>query len=137
MPRPGATLTEPSSLAFALRGDAAYSIRAVRGLEVTGALLFSMSPSTAFALGAGAQMSFPATSRGRFRGTAGATLGLYQGLSGAQITTVWLGAQARAEYALSATVAFTAGVSLDIAPGSNGGVVTLAATAGVRLRLGR
>lgn len=135
-PRPGAQLSEPSSLALMLRAEGAYALRAVSGLEIAGALMLMTSPTTAMSLGAGAQYTYPSTSRGRFRGTAGALIGLFQGFSGARITTVWIEPYVRAQYDFTPSIAATAGVALDLAPGDNGGVVTLAVTAGVRFRLG-
>ncbi len=135
-PRPGAQLSDPSSLALMLRAEGAYALRAVSGLEIAGALMLMTSPTTAMGFGAGAQYTYPSTSRGRFRGTAGALLGLFQGFSGARITTVWLEPYVRAQYDFTPSIAATAGVALDLAPGDNGGVVTLSVTAGVRFRLG-
>lgn len=136
MPRPGAQLSDPSSLALMLRVEGAHALRAVTGLEVAGALMLMTSPSTALSLGVGPQFTFPAVSRGRFRGTAGALIGLFQGLSGARITTLWLEPYVRAQYDFTPAVAATAGVAFDVAPGDNGGVLALSVTAGVRFRLG-
>jgi hypothetical protein len=136
MPRPGAQLSDPSSLALMLRVEGAYALRAVTGLEVAGALMLMTSPSTALSLGVGPQFTFPAVSRGRFRGTGGVLIGLFQGLSGARITTLWLEPYVRAQYDFTPSVAATAGVAFDVAPGDNGGVLALSVTAGVRVRLG-
>ncbi len=136
MARPGAQLSEPSSLAFMLRVEGAYAIRPVPGLEAVAAVMFMTTPTTALGLGAGAQFTFPASSRGRFRGTAGAALGLFQGLSGAQITTVWVEPYARAQFDITPAIAATAGLTFDLAPGDNGGVTTLTVSAGMRFRLG-
>jgi hypothetical protein len=132
----GTTLSSPSSFALGLRAEGAYVLRAVAGLEVLGALLLTTTPTTALGIGGGAQFTFPSESRGHWRATAGATLGLFQGLSGARSTTVWVSAYARAQYELSSTLALIAGVSLDIAPGGNGGITALSATVGARVRIG-
>jgi hypothetical protein len=63
-------------------------------------------------------------------------LGLFQGLSGAQITTAWVEPYVRAEFHATGSVAIFAGLSLDAAPGDNGGLVALTGAAGVRLRVG-
>lgn len=136
MVRPGGQLTEPSSLAFMLRVEGAYALRAVSGLEVVAAAMLMTTPTTALGLGAGAQFTFPSTGRGRFRATGGAVIGLFQGLSGAQITTAWVAPYARAQFDITPTVAAVAGLALDVAPGDNGGVTTLTVTAGARFRLG-
>lgn len=130
----GSQPSEPSSLAFLLRAEGAYSLPSVAGLEVLGALMLMTSPTTALGLGGGAQYTFPARGRLGLHGTAGAVLGLFQALSGARITTVWIEPFVRAEYQFSQGVAAFAGASLDLAPGGNGGVVTLTAAAGLRLR---
>lgn len=129
--RPGA-----SPLAFLLRLEGSYAIAAVPGLEVLGAVMLMTAPSTALGLGGGAQFTWPARGRGRFRGTGGVVLGLFQGLSGAQLTSVWVEPFARAELHASSTVAIFAGLSLDATPGDNGGITALTAAAGVRLRVG-
>jgi len=129
--RPGA-----SSAAFLLRVEGSYAIAAAPGLEVLGAAMFMTTPTTALGIGAGAQFTFPARGRGRFRGTGGVVLGLFQGLSGAQITTVWVEPYVRAEFHATAALAVFAGLSLDAAPGDNGGLAALTGLAGVRLRVG-
>lgn len=132
----GTQPSDPSSLAFALRIEGAYALSAAPGLELAGAAMLMLSPTTAFGLGVGAQYNFPASSRSRFRGTGGARVGLFQGVSGARITTVWIDVFARAEFLITPGVAVFAGLELDAAPGDNGGVTALSASAGVRLRLG-
>ncbi len=134
--RPGAQLTEPSSLALMLRLDGAYALRAVQGLELTAAAMLMTSPTTALGIGVGGQYTWPSEGRSRFRGTGGALIGLFQGLSGARLTTVWLEPFVRAQYDFTPVVAATAGLAFDIAPGDNGGVTTVTVTAGVRVRLG-
>lgn len=129
--RPGA-----SSTAFLLRLEGSYAITAVPGLEVVAAAMFMTTPSTALGLGGGAQFTFPARSRGRFRGTGGVVLGLFQGLSGAQITTAWIEPFARAEFHATSTLSIFAGLSLEAAPGDNGGLTAVTGLAGVRLRVG-
>lgn len=136
MVRPGGQVTEPSSLAFMLRVEGAYAIRAASGLEVVAATMLMTTPTTALGLGAGAQFTFPSTGRGRFRATGGAVIGLFQGLSGAQITTAWIEPYARAQFDITPAVAAVAGLALDVAPGANGGVTTFTVTAGARFRLG-
>lgn len=125
-----------SSFAMALRVDGAYSIRAVRGLEVVAQLGLLVSPTTAVMLGAGAQFTFPASARLPLRGVGGFVIGLFQGATGARATTVWLSPYARAEWAFSQRVSAFAGVSLDVAPAGEGGVTTLGFTAGARFRFG-
>lgn len=134
--RPGAQLSEPSSLALLLRIDGAYALTAVQGLELTAAAMLMTSPTTALGLGVGGQYTWPSAGRSRFRGTGGALIGLFQGLSGARLTTVWLEPFVRAQYDFTPTIAATAGLAFDIAPGDNGGVTTVTVTAGVRVRLG-
>ncbi len=131
----GAAPSDPSSFALMLRGEGAWAIAAVPGLEVHGALLLMTTPTSAFGLGGGAQFTFPATSRGRLRATAGATVGLFQGLSGARITTLWFEPWVRAQYEFTPTLAAVAGLSLDVAPGDNGGITALSFAAGVRFRV--
>lgn len=125
-----------SSFASALRVEVSYALRGVAGLELTGNVLWMFAPSTALGLGAGAQYTFPAVTRGRFRGTAGALIGLFQGISGAQITTVWFEPFARFEVSITPGATAYAGLTLDVAPGDNGGVTALSALVGVRFRLG-
>jgi hypothetical protein len=125
-----------SSFASALRVEVSYALRGVAGLELTGNALWMFAPSTALGLGAGAQYTFPAVTRGRFRGTAGALIGLFQGISGAQITTVWFEPFARFEVSITPAATAYAGLTLDVAPGDNGGVTALSALLGVRFRLG-
>lgn len=129
--RPGA-----SSTAFLLRAEGSYAIRAAPGLEVLGAVMLMTTPTTALGVGGGAQFTFPARGRGRFRGTGGVVLGLFQGLSGAQLTTAWIEPYVRAEFHATGALAVFAGLSLDAAPGDNGGLVALTGAAGVRLRVG-
>ncbi len=128
--------SEPGAGAFLLRAEVGYSIRAVRGLEVVGALGFMTTPSAAMFVGGGAQFTFPASSRLPIRGTAGVALGLFQGFSGARVTTLWLNPFVRAEYTFG-TSPFSAfaGLSFDIAPAGDGGVTTLAAMLGARFRI--
>lgn len=125
-----------SSTVFLLRLESSYAISAVRGLEVLAAAMFMTTPSTALGIGGGAQFTFPARARGRFRWTGGVVLGLFQGLSGAQLTTVWVEPFVRAEFHASSAVSIFLGASLDAAPGENGGITALTAAAGVRLRVG-
>ncbi|MEZ4390447.1 MAG: hypothetical protein R3A48_05070 [Polyangiales bacterium] len=128
--------SDPSTFAMLLRAEVAYSIRAVPGLEVLGAIGVMTSPTTAFHVGGGAQFTFPASARLPLRGTAGVALGLFQGASGARATTVWINPFARAEYTFGASPwsAF-AGLSVDIAPADEGGVTTLSALLGARFRI--
>ncbi|MFO0627760.1 MAG: hypothetical protein U0325_19280 [Polyangiales bacterium] len=128
--------SEPGSAAFLLRAEVGYAIRAVRGLEVVGALGFMTTPSTALFVGGGAQFTFPAAARLPLRGTAGVALGLFQGFSGARVTTLWLNPFVRAEYTFgNSPVAAFAGLSFDIAPAGDGGVTTLTAMLGARVRI--
>jgi hypothetical protein len=129
--RPGA-----SSTAVLLRMEGAYALRVVPGLELLAAVMFMTTPSTALGLGGGAQVTFPARSRGRFRGTGGMALGLFQGLSGAQLTTVWIAPFVRAEFHVVSRLAVFAGLALDAAPGDNGGLTALTGLLGLRLRVG-
>lgn len=128
--------SDPSGFAYLLRAEVGYSIRAVRGLEVLGAIGVMTSPTTAFLLGGGAQYTFPVTARLPIRASAGVTLGLYQGISGARTTTAWITPFARAEYTFGASPwsAF-AGLAVDIAPASDGGVTTLSVMLGARFRI--
>lgn len=128
--------SDPATFAMLLRAEVAYSIRAVPGLEVLGALGVMTSPTTAFQIGGGAQFTFPASARLPLRGTAGVALGLFQGASGARATTVWINPYARAEYTFGASPwsAF-AGLSVDIAPAGEGGVTTVSALLGARFRI--
>lgn len=128
--------TEASSAAVALRAEGAYAFSGVRGLEATAALMLLFTPTTAVGIGVGAQYSFPSSGRLPLRGTAGVTLGLWQGASGARATTLWFNPYVRAEWGFSPTVAAFVGLSLDVAPADNGGVTSLGAMAGVRFRLG-
>lgn len=125
-----------SGVASLLRIEAAYALSAVRGLELTAAFMVMMSPTNAIGLGAGAQYTVPSSGRFPLRGTFGATVGLFQGVSGARATTVWLSPFARAEYGITPAVNVFAGVSLDVAPAGTGGVTTLGFTAGLRVRFG-
>jgi hypothetical protein len=128
--------SEPGAGAFLLRAEVGYSIRSVRGLEVVGALGFMTTPSAAMFLGGGAQFTFPASSRLPIRGTAGVALGLFQGFSGARVTTLWLNPFVRAEYTFgSSPFSAFAGLSFDIAPAGDGGVTTLTAMLGARFRI--
>jgi hypothetical protein len=128
--------SEPGAGAFLLRAEVGYSIRSVRGLEVVGALGFMTTPSAAMFVGGGAQFTFPASSRLPLRGTAGVALGLFQGFSGARVTTLWLNPFVRAEYTFgSSPVSAFAGLSFDIAPAGDGGVTTLTAMLGARFRI--
>jgi hypothetical protein len=128
--------SEPGAGAFLLRAEVGYSIRSVRGLEVVGALGFMTTPSAAMFLGGGAQFTFPASSRLPIRGTAGVALGLFQGFSGARVTTLWLNPFVRAEYTFgSSPLSAFAGLSFDIAPAGDGGVTTLTAMLGARFRI--
>lgn len=136
VPPGGTQPPEPTSLAAALRLEGGYAIRAVPGLEVYGGVMVSMSPSSALGFGAGAEFTFPARSRLGLRATAGVLVGLFQGLSGARITSAWLAPHVRAEYALSQAVAVNAGLELDVVPGSDGGFTALSALVGVRFRMG-
>lgn len=128
--------SDPSAFALLFRAEVGYAIRAVRGLEVVGVIGAMSSPTSAFLLGGGAQYTFPVTARFPLRASAGVTLGLYQGVSGARATTAWITPYARAEYTFGASPwsAF-AGLSLDIAPASEGGVTTLSALLGARFRI--
>lgn len=128
--------SEASSAAVAIRAEGAYAFSGVRGLEATAALMLLTTPTTAFGLGVGAQYTFPSSGRLPLRGTAGVTLGLWQGASGARATTLWFNPYVRAEWGFTPTVAAFVGLSLDVAPADNGGVTTLGAMAGVRFRLG-
>lgn len=132
----GTAPSDPSAFAYLLRAEVGYSIRAVRGLEVLGAIGVMTSPTTAFLLGGGAQYTFPVTARLPIRASAGVTLGLYQGISGARTTTAWITPFARAEYTFGASPwsAF-AGLALDIAPAGDGGVTTLSLMLGARFRV--
>lgn len=140
-PAPSGLLTraapsQPESFAMLLRAEVGYSIRAVRGLEVLGVVGLMTAPTTAMTVGGGAQFTFPASARLPLRGTAGLALGLFQGFSGARATTVWLNPFVRAEYTFGASpVAAFAGLSFDIAPAGEGGVTTLTAMLGARVRL--
>lgn len=125
-----------SGVAALLRVEGDYAIRAVAGLEVVGAFMVMLSPTNAIGLGAGAQYTVPSSGRFPLRGTFGATIGLFQGVSGARATTVWLSPYARAEYGITPAVNVFAGVSLDAAPAGTGGVTTLGFNAGLRVRFG-
>lgn len=127
---------EASSFAMALRVDGAYSLRAVRGLELVGQLGLLVSPTTAVMLGAGAQFTFPASASFPLRGVGGFLIGLFQGATGARATTVWLSPFARAEWSFSSRISAFAGLTFDIAPASDGGVTTLSFTAGARVHFG-
>jgi hypothetical protein len=127
---------DASSAAVALRAEGAYALGAVRGLELAAALLVLTTPTTAVGIGAGAQYTFPSSGRLPLRGTAGVLLGVWQGVSGARATTLWLNPFVRAEWGFTPTVQAFVGLSLDVAPADNGGVTALGVMAGVRLRLG-
>jgi hypothetical protein len=127
---------EASSAAVALRAEGSYAINAVPGLEAAAAFMILTTPTTAVGLGAGAQFTFPSTGRLPLRGTAGLLLGLWQGVSGARATTLWLNPYVRAEWGFSPMVQAFIGLSLDVAPADNGGLTTLGVMAGVRFRFG-
>ncbi|MBI5517196.1 MAG: hypothetical protein HY909_25680 [Deltaproteobacteria bacterium] len=126
----------PTSTVFTLRADGTLALRALSGLELLGSLELMTSPTAAVGLGAGAQWNLPASSRSRFRASAGLVLGLWQGVTGARLTSVWIAPHARAEVTLLQGVAAYGGLELDLVPGSNGGLVSLVVGLGVRLRLG-
>lgn len=127
---------EASSAAVALRAEGSYAIGAVPGLEAAAALMILTTPTTAVGLGAGAQFTFPSSGRLPLRGTAGLLLGLWQGVSGARATTLWLNPYVRAEWGFSPMVQAFIGLSLDVAPADNGGLTALGVMAGVRFRFG-
>lgn len=127
---------EASSAAVALRAEGAYALGALRGLEVAAAVMVLTTPTSAVGFGAGAQYTFPSSGRLPLRGTAGVLLGLWQGVSGARATTLWLNPYVRAEWGFTPTVQAFLGLSLDVAPADNGGVTALGVMAGVRFRLG-
>ena len=127
---------EASSAAVAIRAEGAYAFSGLRGLEATAALMLLTTPTTAFGIGVGGQYTFPSSGRLPLRGTAGVTLGLWQGASGARATTLWFNPYVRAEWGFTPTVAAFVGLSLDVAPADNGGVTALGAMMGVRFRLG-
>lgn len=127
---------EASSAAVALRAEGAYALGALRGLEVAAAVMVLTTPTSAVGFGAGAQYTFPASGRLPLRGTAGVLLGVWQGVSGARATTLWLNPYVRAEWGFTPTVQAFLGLSLDVAPAGNGGVTALGVMAGVRFRLG-
>lgn len=127
---------EASSAAVALRAEGAYAISAVRGLELAAAIMVLATPTTAVGLGVGGQFTFPSSGRLPLRGTAGVLLGVWQGVSGARATTLWLNPYARAEWGFTPMVQAFVGLSLDVAPADNGGVTALGVMAGVRFRLG-
>ncbi len=128
--------TEASSAAVAIRAEGAYAFGGVRGLEATAAFMLLTTPTTAIGIGVGGQYTFPSSGRLPLRGTAGVTLGLWQGASGARATTLWFNPYVRAEWGFTPTVAAFVGLSLDVAPADNGGVTALGAMMGVRFRLG-
>ena len=127
---------EASSAAVALRAEGSYAIGAVPGLEAAAAIMLLTTPTTAVGLGAGAQFTFPSSGRLPLRGTAGLLLGLWQGVSGARATTLWLNPYVRAEWGFSPMVQAFVGLSLDVAPADNGGLTALGVMAGVRFRFG-
>lgn len=126
---------EASTTVFALRFEAAYALNAVRGLELAGALSLLAAPTSAFSMGVGAQYTFPASGRLPLRGTAGVLVGVWQGITGARATALWLAPFVRAEYGFTPRVAAFAGLSLEAAP-ADGGVTTLAFAVGARVRFG-
>jgi hypothetical protein len=126
---------EASTTVFALRFEAAYALNAVRGLELAGALSLLAAPTSAFAMGVGAQYTFPSSGRLPLRGTAGVLVGVWQGITGARATALWLAPFVRAEYGFTPRVAAFAGLSLEAAP-ADGGVTTLAFAVGARVRFG-
>ncbi len=128
--------TEASSAAVALRAEGSYAINAVPGLEAAAAFMILTTPTTAVGLGAGAQFTFPSSGRLPLRGTAGLLLGLWQGVSGARATTLWLNPYVRAEWGFTPMVQAFVGLSLDVAPADNGGLTALGVMAGVRFRFG-
>lgn len=127
---------EASGAAVSLRAEGSYAIGAVPGLEAAAAFMILTTPTTAVGLGAGAQFTFPSSGRLPLRGTAGVLVGLWQGVSGARATTLWLNPYVRAEWGFSPMVQAFVGLSLDVAPADNGGLTALGVMAGVRFRLG-
>ena len=125
-----------SGAAVALRAEGTYAISAVPGLEAAAAVMILTTPTSALGLGAGAQFTFPSSGRLPLRGSAGVLLGLWQGISGARATTLWLNPYVRAEWGFTPTVQAFLGLSLDVAPAENGGVTAFGVMAGVRFRLG-
>jgi len=126
---------EGASGMFAMRFEAGYALQAVRGLELAGAVSILTAPTSAFSMGVGAQYSFPAQGRLPLRATAGLLVGVWQGITGARATALWLAPFVRAEYSFTPRVAAFAGLSLEAAP-ADGGVTTLAFAAGARIRFG-
>ena len=125
-----------SGAAVALRAEGTYAISAVPGLEAAAAVMILTTPTSALGLGAGAQFTFPSSGRLPLRGSAGVLLGVWQGVSGARATTLWLNPYVRAEWGFTPTVQAFLGLSLDVAPADNGGVTAFGVMAGVRFRLG-
>ncbi len=125
-----------SSLAFAVRAEGTYALDAVPGLELAGGISFLTTPTSAVGLGVGAQYNLPARSRGRWRMTGGALVGVFQGISGARITSAWVSPYVRGEYQIVSQIAAFVGAGMDIIPGSNGGFTALSVLAGARIRLG-
>jgi hypothetical protein len=125
-----------SGAAVALRAEGTYAISAVPGFEAAAAVMILTTPTSALGLGAGAQFTFPSSGRLPLRGSAGVLLGLWQGISGARATTLWLNPYVRAEWGFTPTVQAFLGLSLDVAPAENGGVTAFGVMAGVRFRLG-
>lgn len=129
--RPGAP-RQPESLVAGVRIEGGYAVAPAVGLEVGGAALFMSTPTHAFAVGPSVRLSLPVAGYVPLRGSAGGTVGIFQGFSGARATAAWLALDLRGEYDFGPVTVF-AGGSLDLIPGVVG---SIGAIAGMRMRFG-